>query len=62
MVGAPVRVQWIREDEIRNGYYHTAGALAMTLAVLDNVFGKTSQLVKAQKSTELSQEESCVSP
>ena len=26
MVGAPVRVQWTREDEIRNGYYHTASA------------------------------------
>ena len=26
MVGAPVRVQWSREDEIRNGYYHAASA------------------------------------
>jgi isoquinoline 1-oxidoreductase beta subunit len=26
MVGAPVRVQWTREDEIQNGYYHTASA------------------------------------
>jgi len=26
MVGAPVRVQWTREDEIRNGYYHAASA------------------------------------
>lgn len=25
-VGAPVRVQWTREDEIRNGYYHAASA------------------------------------
>jgi isoquinoline 1-oxidoreductase beta subunit len=25
-VGAPVRVQWTREDEIRNGYYHSASA------------------------------------
>jgi isoquinoline 1-oxidoreductase beta subunit len=25
-VGAPVRVQWTREDEIRNGYYHSACA------------------------------------
>jgi isoquinoline 1-oxidoreductase beta subunit len=25
-VGAPVRVQWTREDEIQNGYYHTACA------------------------------------
>jgi isoquinoline 1-oxidoreductase beta subunit len=26
MVGSPVRVQWTREDEIRNGYYHAASA------------------------------------
>ena len=26
MTGAPVRVQWTREDEIRNGYYHAASA------------------------------------
>lgn len=26
MVGAPVRAQWTREDEIQNGYYHTACA------------------------------------
>jgi isoquinoline 1-oxidoreductase beta subunit len=25
-VGAPVRVQWTREDEVRNGYYHAASA------------------------------------
>lgn len=25
-VGAPVRVQWSREDEIRHGYYHSASA------------------------------------
>ena len=25
-VGAPVRVQWTREDEIKNGYYHAASA------------------------------------
>ena len=25
-IGAPVRVQWTREDEIRNGYYHAASA------------------------------------
>lgn len=25
-VGAPVRVQWTREDEIQNGYYHAASA------------------------------------
>ena len=29
MTGAPVRVQWTREDEIQNGYYHTASAQAM---------------------------------
>jgi len=29
MVGAPVRVQWTREDEIQNGYYHTASAQVM---------------------------------
>ena len=26
MAGSPVRVQWTREDEIRNGYYHAASA------------------------------------
>jgi isoquinoline 1-oxidoreductase beta subunit len=26
MVGAPVRAQWTREDEIRNGFYHAASA------------------------------------
>lgn len=26
MIGAPVRVQWTREDEIQNGYYHAASA------------------------------------
>jgi isoquinoline 1-oxidoreductase beta subunit len=25
-VGAPVRVQWTREDDIRHGYYHATGA------------------------------------
>jgi len=25
-IGAPVRVQWTREDEIQNGYYHAASA------------------------------------
>ncbi|MBT6272798.1 MAG: xanthine dehydrogenase family protein molybdopterin-binding subunit [Chromatiales bacterium] len=29
MIGAPVRVQWTREDEIRNGYHHAASAHAM---------------------------------
>jgi isoquinoline 1-oxidoreductase beta subunit len=35
MVGAPVRVQWTREDEIQNGYYHTVSAHVMK-AGLDN--------------------------
>lgn len=26
MIGAPVRVQWTREDEIQHGYYHAASA------------------------------------
>lgn len=26
MTGSPIRVQWTREDEIRNGYYHAASA------------------------------------
>ncbi len=60
--GAPVRVQWTREDRNQNGYYHATSALIMTLAELHYVSGSASQLVKAQKSTELSQEESCVSP
>jgi isoquinoline 1-oxidoreductase beta subunit len=29
MIGAPVRVQWTREDEIQNGYYHAASAHSM---------------------------------
>ncbi len=33
MVGAPVRVQWTREDEIRNGYYHAASAHVMKAAL-----------------------------
>ena len=28
-IGAPVRVQWTREDEIKNGYYHAASASCM---------------------------------
>ena len=28
MVGSPVRVQWTREDEIRNGYYHARAPTA----------------------------------
>ncbi|MDA1098639.1 MAG: molybdopterin-dependent oxidoreductase [Proteobacteria bacterium] len=30
MVGAPVRVQWTREDEIRNGFYHAACAQSLS--------------------------------
>lgn len=33
MVGAPVRVQWTREDEIQNGYYHTASAHCMKAGI-----------------------------
>ena len=29
MVGSPVRVQWTRENEIENGYYHTVSAHVM---------------------------------
>ena len=29
MVGAPVRVQWTREDEIQNGFYHAACAQSL---------------------------------
>ncbi len=28
-IGSPVRVQWTREDEIQNGYYHTVSANSM---------------------------------
>jgi isoquinoline 1-oxidoreductase beta subunit len=33
MVGAPVRVQWTREDDIQHGYYHTASAQKVKAAV-----------------------------
>ena len=33
MVGAPVRIQWTREDEIQNGYYHTASAHCMKAGI-----------------------------
>ncbi len=33
MVGTPVRVQWTREDEIQNGYYHTASAQYLKAAL-----------------------------
>jgi isoquinoline 1-oxidoreductase beta subunit len=34
-VGAPVRVQWSREDEIRHGYYHSVSA-QLVKGALDN--------------------------
>ena len=33
MIGAPVRMQWTREDDIQIGYYHTASAHALKAAV-----------------------------
>ena len=33
MIGSPVRVQWTREDEIRNGYYHAASAHRMKAGI-----------------------------
>ena len=36
MLGQPVRVQWTREDEISNGYYHAACAQAMKAGIDDN--------------------------
>ncbi|MCY4499754.1 MAG: molybdopterin-dependent oxidoreductase [Rhodospirillaceae bacterium] len=33
-VGAPVRLVWTREDEVRNGYYHAASAQSIS-AVID---------------------------
>jgi isoquinoline 1-oxidoreductase beta subunit len=43
--GAPVRVQWTREDEIRHGYYHThsAQALAAGLDAGGNVVASRSR-------------------
>lgn len=35
MVGAPVRVQWTREDDIQHGYYHTASAQSMKASLDD---------------------------
>jgi isoquinoline 1-oxidoreductase beta subunit len=32
-VGAPVRVQWSREDEVRHGYYHTVSAQHLSAAL-----------------------------
>jgi isoquinoline 1-oxidoreductase beta subunit len=34
-VGAPVRVQWSREDEVRHGYYHTVSAQHLAAALDD---------------------------
>jgi isoquinoline 1-oxidoreductase beta subunit len=41
IVGAPVKVQWSREDEVRHGYYHTVSAqhLAAALDADGNVTG-----------------------
>ena len=33
MIGAPVRMQWTREDDIQIGYYHTASAHALKAGV-----------------------------
>ena len=33
MIGAPVRMQWTREDDIRIGYYHTASAHVLKAGV-----------------------------
>ena len=35
-IGAPVRVQWTREDEIRHGFYHAASAHRMKAGVDDS--------------------------
>jgi isoquinoline 1-oxidoreductase beta subunit len=35
-VGAPVRVQWSREDEVRHGYYHTVSAQHISAALDEN--------------------------
>jgi len=35
-VGAPVRVQWSREDDIQQGYYHTASAHTMKAGLDSN--------------------------
>lgn len=32
-VGAPVRVQWTREDDLRHGYYHTVSAQHLEAAI-----------------------------
>lgn len=34
-IGAPVRVVWTREDEIRNGYYHAASAQNIKAAIVN---------------------------
>ena len=35
-VGAPVKVQWSREDEVRHGYYHTVSAQHLAAALDDD--------------------------
>ena len=36
MIGAPVRVQWSREDEVRHGYYHSVSAQHLSAALDEN--------------------------
>lgn len=36
MIGAPVRCQWTREDDIKHGYYHTASAHKLTAGMDSN--------------------------
>ncbi len=35
-VGAPVRVQWTREDDVRHGFYHTTSVERIEVALDDN--------------------------
>ena len=42
-IGAPVKVTWMREDDIQNGYYHAAAAQYVRAAVDDK--GKPIGLV-----------------
>jgi isoquinoline 1-oxidoreductase beta subunit len=35
-VGAPIKVTWTREDDVRNGYYHAAAAQSVRAALDDN--------------------------
>jgi isoquinoline 1-oxidoreductase beta subunit len=41
--GAPVRVQWTREDEIRHGYYHTHSAQALAYPSISATFAPDKQ-------------------